>query len=103
VMFDPKTGKLSFRARLSTGMTVNKNNEEVPTRDVYQFEGALKGQLLTGVLEHTNALDSSAMSEKTRVSLRKSKSETDSMSKAKSYDEWKKEADEILEFRGPKW
>ena len=34
VMFDAKTGKLSFRARLSTGMTVNKNNEEVPTRDV---------------------------------------------------------------------
>lgn len=103
VMFDAKTGKLSFRARLSTGMTVNKNNEEVPTRDVYQFKGSLKGQKLTGILEHADALDSSATGEKTNVSLQKSKSESASMSQVKSYDEWKKQADEILALRGPKW
>lgn len=103
VAFDPKTGKLSFRARLSMGMTLDKNNKEVPSRDVYQFKGALKGQRLTGVLEYTNALDSSAKGEKTNVSLRKSKSATASMSQAKNYDAWKKEADEILQFRGPKW
>lgn len=103
VTFDPKTGKLNFRARLSTGMTMNKNNEEVPSRDTYQFRGSLKAQQLTGVLTHTSGLDPSAKGERKNVSLKKSKSETSSMSKAKSYDEWKKEADEILNLRGPKW
>lgn len=103
VVFDSKTGKLTFRARLSTGSTFDKNNEQVPTRDVYRFKGALKGQRLAGILEHADALDQSAAVTKTNVSLRRSKGESESMIKAKSYDEWKKEADEILNLRGPKW
>lgn len=103
VVFDSKTGKLSFRARLSTGATVNKKNEEMPTRDVYRFAGTLKGQRLAGVLEHTDASDPSATATKTNVSLRRSKSESGSMTAAKSFEEWKKEADEILTLRGPKW
>jgi hypothetical protein len=103
VVFDSKTEKLTFRARLSTGSTFNKNNEQVPTRDVYQFKGLLKGQRLTGILKYTDALRPSATSTKTNVSLRKSKIGSDSMIEAKSYEEWKNEADEILKFRGPKW
>lgn len=103
VVFDSKTGKLSFRARLTIGITFNKNNEEIPTRDVYRFKGSLQGQKLTGIVEYTDALNPSMKSTKTNVSLKKSKGESGEMSKAKSYDEWKKEADEILDFRGPKW
>ena len=103
VSFDPKTGRLTFRARLSTGSTFDENNQQVPTRDVYEFSGALKGQRLTGTLEHTDSAGRSAASEKTRVSLRKSKSESASMIQPGSYDEWKREADEILKLRGPKW
>lgn len=103
VAFDSKTGNLSFRARLSMGMTFDKNNKETPSRDVYQFKGALKGQKLAGVLEHTNALVLMAKSKKTNITLQKSKSESAEMSKASSYDEWKTEADKILKFRGPKW
>src|SRR5829696_9010644 len=55
VVFDSKTGKLTFRARLSTGSTFNENNEQVPTRDAYRFNGTLKGQRLAGVLEHADA------------------------------------------------
>ena len=103
VVFDSKTGKLTFRARLSTGSTFDEKNEQVPTRDVYRFKGALKGRKLTGILEHTDALNQSAPVKRTNVSLTKSKSESESMSEAKSFDEWRKEADEILKFRGPKW
>jgi hypothetical protein len=103
VAFDTKTGKLTFRARLSTGSTFNKDNEQTPTRDVYQFKGTLNGRKLTGILEHTDDLDRAAASTKTKVSLRRSKGGTESMLEAKSYDEWKKEADEILKLRGPKW
>ncbi len=102
VALDTKTGSLTFRARLSTGSTFDANNQQVPTRDVYEFKGALKGQRLTGTLEHTDALNQSAAGEKTKVSLRKSKSESASMIQPGSYDEWKKEADEILKLRGPK-
>lgn len=103
VRFDSKTGKLEFRARLSNGSTFDKNNQQIPTRDVYRFKGFLKGQKLAGVLEHTDALSQSPVSKKANVSLQKSKSESAAMSKAKSYDEWKTEADEILNLRGPKW
>ena len=103
VVFDSKTGKLSFRARLSTGSAFNKNNEQVPTRDLYRFTGTLKGQRLAGVLEHTDASDPSAAGTKTNVSLRRSRSETGSVLATKSFEEWKKEADEILNLRGPKW
>ena len=103
VAFDAKAGRLTFRARLSTGATFNGNNEQVPTRDVYRFKGTLKGRKLTGVLEHTDALDRAATGTKKNVSLRKSESESESMVEARSYDEWKKEADEILKLRGPKW
>lgn len=102
-VFDPKTGRLTFRARLSTGSTFNKNNEQVPTRDVYRFNGTLRGQRLTGILEHADASAGSATATKTRVSLRRSKSESESMIEVRGYDEWKKEADEILKLRGPRW
>lgn len=103
VAFDPKTGKLSFRARLSTASTFNKNNEQVPTRDLYRFDGTLRGQTLAGVFEHSDAANETAAATKKRVTLRRSKSESSSMIQATSYDDWKREADEILKLRGPKW
>ena len=103
VAFDPKTGKLSFRARLSTGSTFNKNNEQVPTRDLYRFDGTLRGRTLAGVFEHSDASNETAAATKKRVTLRRSKGESSSMIQATSYDDWKREADEILKLRGPKW
>jgi hypothetical protein len=103
VVFDPKTGRLTFRARLSTASTFDENNRQVPTRDLYEFNGALKGQSLTGTLRHTDAPNRSAAGTKTKVSLRRSKSGSDAMIQPKNYGEWKEEADEILKLRGPKW
>jgi hypothetical protein len=103
VAFDSKTGKLSFRARLSTASTFNKNNEQVPTRDLYRFDGTLRGQTLAGVFAHSDASNETAAATKKRVILRRSKSESASMLQATSYDDWKREADEILKLRGPKW
>ncbi|HJQ31493.1 MAG TPA: hypothetical protein VJ866_04925 [Pyrinomonadaceae bacterium] len=103
VAFDSKTGKLSFRARLSTGSTFNKQNEQVPTRDLYRFDGALRGQTLTGVFQHSDAANETAAATKKRVTLRRSKSESASMIQATSYDDWKNQTDEILKLRGPKW
>jgi hypothetical protein len=100
---DSKTGRLTFRARLSMGMTFDKNNKEVPTRDVFQFEGVLKNRHLIGTLTHTDDSTGPATNSKKKISLVLSKSETAAMNPAQSYDEWKKAADEILALRGPKW
>ena len=103
VALDSKTGRLTFPARLSTEMTVAKNNKEAPTRDVFQFEGVLKNRNLTGTLTHTDETNKTAAKSKKKISLAFSKSETAEMNAAQSYDEWKKAADEILAARGPKW
>jgi hypothetical protein len=103
VVFDARTGRLSFRARLSTASTFNQNNEQVPTRDVYRFNGTLKGQRLAGRLEHADALNRSATDKRTNISLTRSKSQSESMVRARSYEEWRKGADEILKLRGPRW
>lgn len=100
---DSKTGRLTFRARLSTGMTVDKNNREVPTRDVFQFEGVLRNRNLSGTITHTDDSTGTAIKTKKKISLALSKSQTAEMNAAQSYDEWKKAADEILALRGPKW
>lgn len=100
---DSKTGRLTFRARLSTGMTFDKSNKEVPTRDVFKFEGVLKNRNLTGTLTHTDASTGLATNSKKKISLAFSKSETAEMNAAQSYAEWKKAANEILAARGPKW
>jgi hypothetical protein len=102
-VFNSKTGKLTFKARLSTGSTFDKNNNQVPTRDVYEFDGNLTGQRLSGTLKTKDALVPSTPAKKEKINLQRSRSESASMSKAKSYDEWKKEADEIMGLRGPKW
>ncbi len=100
---DSKTGRLTFRARLSMGMTVDKNNREVPTHDVFQFAGVLKNRNLSGTLTHTDDSTGAATKSKKKISLALSKSETAKLSAPQSYDEWKKAADEILAARGPKW
>lgn len=99
--FDSKTGELSFSSRLSTGVTFDQNNKETPTRDVFRFKGVLKNRKLTGTLERADALRPTTASRKEKVSLVSSKDEP--FVNGKSYDDWKKAADETLKHRGPKW
>lgn len=101
VAFDHITGSISFRALLSTGMTVDKNNKEVPSRDRFEFKGVLKNRKLIGTLIRTDETNQPATNSKKKVALVFSRSETAAMSRAASYDEWKQEADEILAARNP--
>lgn len=103
VSFDPATKRLAFRARLSTAVTFDQNNREIPTRDVFEFKGVLKNRNLTGILVHRDDSTGSATVSKKKISLGLSKSQTAAMSQPPSYEEWKKSADEILALRGPKW
>ena len=103
VRYDPRTGSLSFFARLTTGLFSNQKFSRVPSRDMVRFRGTLKGRHLRGTLEISNALTPEAAPKRQKIQLTLSKRASEVMIAAESYGEWKLKADEILKFRGPKW
>src|SRR5437879_11404720 len=51
---DSKTGRLSFSAKLTTGMvSVRGSNGLEPSRDLFAFDGTLKTNTVTGVMTYT--------------------------------------------------
>ena len=103
VRYDPRTGNLSFRARLTTGLFSNRQFSMVPSRDVLKFSGRLKGPHLTGTLEIANALTPTEVPRREKIKLKISEKESEIMIEAQSYIDWSSKAEEILKRRGPKW
>jgi hypothetical protein len=99
VRFDPRTKKLSFTAKLSLGV----DGDNVPSHDIFVFEGMLTATRLAGNLLVKNEQCGKACTERKIINLPRSKEWSSSMDSFKTYAEWKKDADEILAFRGPGW
>ncbi len=99
---DAKTGALSFRARLSIGVVYSQEHDGVPSRDVFEFAGILGKHRLAGTLQRLDALCPRDPPRTEKVVLLRSKS-NDELEPYKSLADWRKSADEILKFRGPKW
>ena len=102
VKFDPESGEISFRARLSIGVVYSKKHHGVPSRDLFEFAGVLAGTRLRGTVKRSDVLDPEGPPRREKVVLLRSKS-IEGMEAFKSYPEWKSSADEILKARGPKW
>jgi len=102
VKFDTQTGELSFRAKLSIGVVYSKEHDGVPSRDVFEFFGVLGKNRLTGTLKRRDGLSPQDMPRIENIALTRSRS-NGGMETFKSLDDWKKAADGILKFRGPKW
>jgi hypothetical protein len=100
VKFDSRRGTLSFTARLTTGVNISGGRQE-PSRDLFEFSGILKTTVLTGTLRRSDPRQPSRLSSRERVQLKIQAQ--DPMLSAASYAEWKRQADEILNRRGPKW
>ena len=98
VKFDSKTGRLSFRAKLTMGIDARQQ----PSRDLFEFDGKLARASLNGSLKHSNENISNRATTTQRISLKKLQSNS-TLSQPGSYAEWKQQADEILRRRGPKW
>ena len=101
IKYDPRTGRLTFNARLTTGVVIMPNRKEEPSRDYFEFQGVLNGSALTGILTRSDHLRPGAT--KTTEQIRLRKLGKTAIMQPSSYDEWKKSADGILRFRGPKW
>lgn len=104
VKFDPRTGRLSFSARVSTGLTYSQEYRGVPARDRFKFAGVLTRRQLRGNLSHTNELFPERPATAKRIRLRWSAFQTDVMRPPPpTHAAWKTFADEILRRSGPKW
>lgn len=101
VRFDARTGALSFTAKLTTGVAVLPGGRQQPSRDLFEFSGTLKGTVLTGTLKRSDARQPSRAASREQVQLKINPQAV--MIPAGSYAQWKRQADEILKRRGPKW
>ncbi len=101
VKFDPPSGALSFKAKLSIGVMLLDARKQAPSRDLFEFRGTIAKNAIAGTLTRRDVLHPNAEPVISRVQLRKQAS--DLMMVPASYGDWKKWADQILRLRGPKW
>ena len=57
--YDPRSGKLSFKAKLTIGIDARRQ----PSHDLFEFDGARSAQAVSGVLKRVGASE--------RINLRK--------------------------------
>ncbi len=101
VKYDSRTGALSFTARLSTGLAVLPGGRQEPSRDLFRFSGTLKPAILTGTLQRSDMREPGRPASLESIQLKIQP--LGAMPAAGSYAEWKRQADEVLKLRGPKW
>lgn len=89
VQFDVLTNKFLFTAKL-------------PKHKVFEFEGVLTKKNLKGTRIIIEEQCPNNCSEKKKIVLLNSKGSSSEMLEYQNYAEWKKYADKILAFRGPK-
>jgi len=103
VSYDPKSGSLSFSARLTIGLFSNREYHGVPSRDVFRFKGRLTKGRLKGEMERSNALTPDELPTKEKLTLKHDGEQSSEMKHLKDYGNWTSFSSKILKFRGPKW
>lgn len=102
LIFDPKTGRLSFTSRLTLGLHHCSEHESAPSRDVFEFEGVFSREAMTGTLKHKSAFHPETPATREEIVLKKIE-EKYSGKIYKNRTEWEEDTRQILAFRGPKW
>jgi hypothetical protein len=101
VKFDSRTGALSFTAKLSVGVGVLSDGRQEPSRDLFEFSGTLTPTALNGTLTRSDQRHPLRPASRERVELKIRPQEI--MHAAGTYAGWKRQTDEILKRRGPRW
>jgi len=100
VAFDVKTGRISFGARLSCGTHVCRQHRDVPSRDLYRFDGVLRSDRVEGLLTRVDGLHPGQEQRAERVVLKKQR---EALPVFKTLPAWQQHAQWILGMRGPRW
>ncbi len=103
VRFEGRTSRLSFTAKLITGVTLLGSSppfRQVPVCERFEFRGVLGATALVGTLTR-DRLQPTKVHESTEA-VRLRKVDADPMIRPANYTEWKNWADGILKVRSPK-
>jgi hypothetical protein len=100
IEYDPKSGKLRFEVRLSTGVVYNRSHDGEPSHDRLHFRGVLKPNRVVGTIEQHDELDDNGAVGAQHVVLPRDKRK---LERYPTLEAWSKMANEILAERGPKW
>ena len=101
ISIDRATGKISFIAKLTMGAHYCKTHNNVPSRDLFSFEGNISKTAISGKLKHADGFHLNIAPTEENVVLKKT-DEVDLFT-YKSRSEWEVSMKSILKFRGPKW
>lgn len=101
VSFDSKTGHISFIARLTMGLHGCKVHSNVPSQDIFHFDGVLSKTSLSGILKHADNLHKEQAPTEENIALKKSDDWV--VTQYASREQWEAGIKDILRFRGPKW
>lgn len=101
--YNPQDRTLSFKSKLSIGVITTADGEYVPSQDLYQFEGTLFPNQVSGQLLHLNGLQPNSAGRSEEIKLYRSKKDEAALAPIKSYEDWKEVARQLLQARGPKW
>jgi hypothetical protein len=102
VSFDPKTGHITFTAKLTIGLhSCNVHRNGVPSQDIFHFEGVLSNMSLSGTLMHADNLHQDQVPTKENIVLKKSDEWV--ITQFRNREQWETSIKDILKFRGPKW
>lgn len=101
IQLQPKSGKLSFDAKLTTGMHTCDEHKNVPSQDLFSFKGVLQRNAIKGRITFRNVLHSAATEQSVKVTLARDKTQ-----KLESYDsieDWQQHYAAEMQQYGPKW
>jgi hypothetical protein len=104
VTLDPNSGKFSFSAKLTTGVTFSPGHRDgAPSRTLYKFDGVLSESEVKGIFEKEDNLDNTPSTRLEATLERKREPTTDSYWNQKTFREWEEFFAPIVRARGPKW
>jgi hypothetical protein len=101
IFFDKVTRKISFSAKLTTGIHGCSDHDNIYSRNLFTFTGILKKSSITGVLNQFDALHPGSKPKILKITLKKEKNE--GLFEYKNREEWESQTREMLKLRGPKW
>ncbi|MBI3563021.1 MAG: hypothetical protein HY080_15025 [Gammaproteobacteria bacterium] len=101
VQLQPRSGRLTFQAKLTTGIHSCKVHNNVPSQDLFVFSGVLRRATLTGTLRHRDMLHEENKDRDIKVSLRHDLQAP--YQSFNSLDAWQQHYAEELKQYGPKW
>jgi len=103
VRYDSSTGKLSFKAKLTSGLHYCSEHKGVPSHDLLSFQGFLKADRLEGKIVLEDQLDSPPGVVDTRERFLMRKDDECHLESYESYDSWWRNWEPIYKLRAAKW